>query len=68
MKKIMAMMMRNSIQQHFLVIYILVLWEKNQKLLKMPTTDEATDAALTAINCLDIKHQDKVSVSKTSKL
>ena len=33
----------------------------------IPTTYEASDAALTAINCLDIKHQDKVSVSNIRK-
>ena len=41
--------------------------EKNRKLLMIPTTYEASDAALTAINCLDIKHQDKVSVSNIRK-
>ena len=33
----------------------------------IPTTDEVDDAALTVINYLDIKYQEKVSVSNTRK-
>ena len=33
----------------------------------IPTTDEAGDAVMDTINCLDIKHQDKGSVSNTRR-
>ena len=42
--------------------------EFSRKLLMIPTTDEVVDAALTAINYPDIKHQGKRSVSNTRKL
>ena len=37
------------------------------KLLIIPTTDESSDSVLTTINCLDIKHQEKVSVTNKRK-
>ena len=71
MKKMMAMMIlvvliRNSIQKMFDDIYSGVM-EIFRKLLMIPTTDEAAGADLDVTTCLDKKHQDKESVSNTSK-
>ena len=37
-------------------------------MLMIPTTDEAADTALAAINCLDVKNQEKGSVSNTTNI